>query len=70
MPPTDRYELTAREVAELLAVDHSTVTRWANAGQIKCIRLPGGHRRFRRSDVEAFIEAALRAAPRPTGSVA
>jgi excisionase family DNA binding protein len=43
------------EVAETLGVDPKTVTRYANSGILKCVRLPGGHRRFRQSDVLALM---------------
>jgi excisionase family DNA binding protein len=36
-------------------VDPKTVSRWARAGKIPSVRTPGGHRRFRRSDVERLI---------------
>jgi excisionase family DNA binding protein len=44
--------LTPGEVALIFRVDPKTVTRWAAAGGIGCIRTPGGHRRFRESDVK------------------
>ena len=43
--------LTPGEVATLFRVDPKTVTRWASAGRIGSIRTPGGHRRFRESEV-------------------
>lgn len=39
------------EVAQLFRVDPKTVSRWARMGRIKFCRTPGGHRRFRESDV-------------------
>lgn len=50
--------LTPAEVAALFRVDPKTVTRWAQAGKISSIRTLGGHRRFRRSEVLALLEAA------------
>lgn len=48
--------LTAAEVAERAKVTTVTVGRWARAGSIPVVRLPGGRSlRFRRSDVEAFL---------------
>jgi len=44
--------LTPREVAELFGVDPKTVTRWAKAGKLTSIRTLGGHRRFRKSEVD------------------
>jgi excisionase family DNA binding protein len=47
--------LTPGEVAALFRVDPKTVTRWAAAGRIGSIRTPGGHRRFRESEVRALL---------------
>lgn len=53
--PTDRL-LTPGEVAVKFRVDPKTVTRWAAAGRIGSIRTPGGHRRFRESEVQALLD--------------
>lgn len=50
----DRFMLPG-EVASLFRVDPKTVTRWAQDGRLKSIRTPGGHRRFRESDVRAYL---------------
>jgi excisionase family DNA binding protein len=47
--------LTPGEVAALFRVDPKTVTRWAASGRITSIRTPGGHRRFRESEVRALL---------------
>ena len=47
--------LTPGEVASLFLVDPKTVTRWASAGRIGSIRTPGGHRRFRESEVRSML---------------
>lgn len=47
--------LTPGEVASLFRVDPKTVTRWAAAGRMTSIRTPGGHRRFRESEVRALL---------------
>lgn len=47
--------LTPQQVAELFAVDPKTVTRWARAGRMRSVQTPGGHRRFRASDVEELL---------------
>ncbi|MEU8347696.1 BldC family transcriptional regulator [Spirillospora sp. NPDC048832] len=47
--------LTPGEVAATFRVDPKTVQRWAAAGRISSIRTPGGHRRFRMSDVMALV---------------
>jgi excisionase family DNA binding protein len=51
--------LTPGEVAALFRVDPKTVTRWAAAGRIGSIRTPGGHRRFRESEVRALLEGEV-----------
>ena len=47
----DEY-LTPGEVARLLVVSPKTVSRWAAQGLMPCRVTLGGHRRFRREDVE------------------
>lgn len=47
--------LTPGEVAVLFRVDPKTVTRWAAAGRLGSIRTPGGHRRFRETEVRALL---------------
>jgi excisionase family DNA binding protein len=51
--------LTPGEVASLFRVDPKTVTRWAAAGRIGSIRTPGGHRRFRESEVRALLRGEV-----------
>lgn len=58
--------LTPGEVAALFRVDPKTVTRWAAAGRISSIRTPGGHRRFRESEVRALLEGGSTAVEIPT----
>lgn len=50
--------LTPGQVAELFGVDPKTVTRWATAGKLSALRTLGGHRRYRRSEVERVLEEA------------
>jgi excisionase family DNA binding protein len=57
--PDDRL-LTVPEVAALFRVDPKTVTRWASAGRLPCIRTPGGRARFRWSDVAALLAGEVR----------
>ncbi len=51
--------LTPGEVAALFRVDPKTVTRWAASGRISSIRTPGGHRRFRESEVRALLRGEV-----------
>ena len=56
-PPEPDDLLTTAEVAALARVDISTVARWARDGQLlPAQKTPGGHRRFRRSDVLAALD--------------
>jgi excisionase family DNA binding protein len=56
--PNDDPLMTPAEVAALFRVDPKTVTRWASAGRISAIRTPGGHCRFRESEVRALLDGA------------
>jgi excisionase family DNA binding protein len=58
--------LTPGEVAALFRVDPKTVTRWATAGRIGSIRTPGGHRRFRESEVNQLLAELTTDASEPT----
>jgi excisionase family DNA binding protein len=60
--------LTPVEVASLFRVDPKTVTRWAAAGRINSIRTPGGHRRFRESEIRELLRQDGTKAPNPAPS--
>lgn len=51
--------LDLSEAADVLGVHFTTLRRWADAGQVPCIRTPGGRRRFQRAELAAFL-AGLR----------
>lgn len=51
--------LKPQEVAALFRVDPKTVTRWAKAGKLTCIRTLGGHRRYRESEVRALLMSGV-----------
>jgi excisionase family DNA binding protein len=53
-PIGDDY-VTPGEAARYLHVSPKTINRWANDGRIPCIVTLGGHRRFRREDVDAAV---------------
>ena len=50
-----RPGLNLSEAADFLGVHFTTLRRWADAGQVPCIRTPGGRRRFSRSELTAFL---------------
>jgi excisionase family DNA binding protein len=47
--------LTSTEAAKLLGVDRSTVARYVRQGRLPAIKLPSGHTRIRRKDVDRLI---------------
>lgn len=53
--PREERLLTPGEVARIFRVDPKTVSRWAQAGKLTCIRTPGGHYRFPESAVIPFL---------------
>jgi excisionase family DNA binding protein len=54
--PQSEELLTPAEVATMFRVDPKTVTRWAKAGKLTSIRTLGGHRRFRRTQIDALLK--------------
>jgi len=49
--------LTTSEVGQLLRIHVNTVRRWSNSGLLRAYRVfPRGDRRFRREDIEKFLE--------------
>ena len=48
--------LTPREVAEIFGVRTTTVARWSREGLLPAQLTPGGHRRYRRQDVQRLLE--------------
>jgi excisionase family DNA binding protein len=54
--PDPEQLLTPSEVAAMFRVNPKTVTRWARAGKISAIRTLGGHRRFKASEIQKYLE--------------
>ncbi len=50
--------LTPSEVAAMFRVNPKTVTRWARAGRISCIKTLGGHRRFKATEIRRLLAEA------------
>lgn len=46
--------LSTRELARICGVSESTIKRWADEGLLRCLKTPGGHRKFRLEDVSEF----------------
>lgn len=52
-PPTE--SITAREAAAMLGVHPNTISNYMSKGLLKYSRLPSGHRRIQRADVQALL---------------
>ncbi|MBX2989906.1 MAG: helix-turn-helix domain-containing protein [Bacteroidetes bacterium] len=49
--------LSTADVARLFNVTETTVKRWANEGTLKCMKTPGGHRKFEMKHVVEFAQS-------------
>jgi len=47
--------LTTVEAARIAGVGASSIKRWADQNILRCVRTAGGHRRFYREDIQAFL---------------
>jgi excisionase family DNA binding protein len=48
--------LTLGQAAKYLGVAQSTIRKWSDQGRLPAFYTPGGHRRYRRSDLDVFLE--------------
>jgi excisionase family DNA binding protein len=48
--------LTLGQAARFLGVAQSTIRKWSDHGRVPAFYTPGGHRRYRRADLEKFLE--------------
>ncbi len=66
--PDERSEwLTLGRAAEYLGVAQSTLRKWCDAGRAPAFTTPGGHRRFRKGDLDGFLERSRPGAPDRNG---
>lgn len=68
MPHQHGETLTTAGAAKLLEVSPESVVAWSDAGEIPCWRTPGGHRRYRRSDLERFVAERTTGRPERRGT--
>ena len=47
--------LTLGQAARYLGVAQSTIRKWSDGGRLPAFYTPGGHRRFRRGDLDQFL---------------
>jgi excisionase family DNA binding protein len=50
--------LTLGQAARYLGVAQSTVRKWSDGGRLPAFYTPGGHRRFRRRDLDSFLSGS------------
>jgi excisionase family DNA binding protein len=55
-PGSDPEWLTLGQAAKYLGVAQSTIRKWSDQGRLPAFYTPGGHRRYRRGDIDAFLE--------------
>jgi excisionase family DNA binding protein len=48
--------LTLGQAAKYLGVAQSTMRKWSDLGRVSAFYTPGGHRRYRRSDLDRFLD--------------
>jgi excisionase family DNA binding protein len=50
--------LSLTEACELLGVHPTTLRRWTDDGSVPCFRTPGGHRRFRSTELAGWMSGS------------
>jgi excisionase family DNA binding protein len=48
--------LTLGQAARYLGVAQSTIRKWSDSGRVRAFKTPGRHRRYRRDDLDAFLQ--------------
>src|SRR5258708_15648536 len=71
MAPSQGEEewLSLREAADMLGMHPATIRLWADRNELPSRRTNGGHRRFRRSDIEARLRQEVEHKPRPAAQL-
>ena len=54
--------LTLGQAAKYLGVAQSTMRKWSDVGRVPAFYTPGGHRRYRRADLDQFLDRSGRGA--------
>ncbi|HZS75070.1 MAG TPA: helix-turn-helix domain-containing protein [Ktedonobacteraceae bacterium] len=66
---TEDEWLSLKEAAEMLGMHPATVRLWADRNELPSRRTNGGHRRFRRADIEARLRQDEERKPRPAAQL-
>jgi excisionase family DNA binding protein len=56
VPTAEPDWLTLGQAAKFLGVAQSTIRKWSDQGRVPAFYTPGGHRRYRRHDLETFLD--------------
>ena len=64
VPANEPDWLTLGQAAKYLGMAQSTIRKWSDDGRLAAFYTPGGHRRYRRSDLDHFLERGGSTAPR------
>jgi excisionase family DNA binding protein len=68
-PPNEPDWLTLGQAAKYLGVAQSTIRKWSDLGRVPAFYTPGRHRRYRRADLDAFLDRSGPGARGRTGPV-
>ena len=68
-PANDPQWLTLGQAAKYLGVAQSTLRKWSDREMIPAFYTPGRHRRYRRSDLDSFLERSGPGLPEPSGPI-
>src|SRR3984893_18147414 len=66
---TEEEWLSLRQAAEMLGMHPATVRLWADRNELPSRRTRGGHRRFRRADIEARLQQETERKPHPAAQL-
>lgn len=67
---TDSSLLSTHQVAQLLQMDPSTISKWIDKGHITGFATPGGHRRVRVAELKEFLTSFKMPIPAQLGGAA
>ena len=63
VPANEPDWLTLGQAAKYLGMAQSTIRKWSDSGRLPAFYTPGGHRRYRRGDLDSFLESRAAHSP-------
>jgi excisionase family DNA binding protein len=66
-PASEPDWLTLGHAAKYLGVAQSTIRKWSDQGRVPAFYTPGGHRRYRRADLDNFLNRSGPGGAAPQG---